>query len=235
LILVISNIANDAAPALVDMFPPGAAFLITASTFHQTVKAAVSVNNFSRSLFTVNNKNITADDIKGIITTVPCFLPQEFYYIEPADRGYICAEMNAFFIYFLSQLDCKKLNPSSRSTLTGLSMHKIELIKILSALKIPLWKVHFKNGVYIEQENGVSYKFFKATIVGNTIIPHTLPEKIIQYMKAISDHFMLPYIRAHFISPDEKGFFLLDMLTVPDLGDDGIRHAITSYFKPALL
>jgi hypothetical protein len=61
LILVISNIANEAAPVLVNMFPPGAAFLITASDFYKTVKAEVSVNDFASSIISFDGKKISSN------------------------------------------------------------------------------------------------------------------------------------------------------------------------------
>lgn len=214
------------------MFPAEAAVLITASEFHQTVKVKISVNNFQSSVLTINNKNIIPDKITGVITTTPYFLPQEFYYIEPADRSYVCAELNAFFIYFLSQLKCKKFNPSSQRTLTGLSMHKIELLKTFHQLKIPLWKVHLKNGINIDAEDDTKLEHYKATIAGNVLLPHTLPEKVIIYMQRISEFFLLPYIQAYFVSPNEKEFFLLDILTVPDLENEEVKGAVVNYFKP---
>jgi hypothetical protein len=231
LILVISNIANKAASALVNMFPAEAAFLVTASEFHQTVKAGISVNNFRSSTFIINNKPISPTQVTGIITTITAFLPQEFYYIEPADRDYVCAEMNAFFIYFLSQLQCKKLNPSSQRTLTGLSMHKIELLKKLSALKIPLWQAHFRNGDYIAGENASRFRLLKITKVGDVIFPSTVPEILIGYIQLIAAFFSLPYIQLYFVCTDEKEYFLADVITIPNINDDETRDAILNYFK----
>ena len=51
-----------------------------------SIKVKISVNNFRSSVLTINNKNIIPDKITGVITTIPYFLPQEFYYIEPSDR-----------------------------------------------------------------------------------------------------------------------------------------------------
>ena len=212
------------------MFSPEAAFLITASEFHQTVKAEISVNNFLSSGFTIHNKKIATNQVTGVVTTIPFFLKQEFYYIEPADRDYVCAEMNAFFIYFLSQLDCKKINPPSKRTLTGLSMHKIELLKTLQELKIPLWPVHLKNGNNISSINISEFKRLKCTLIGNVIIPDEIPEKITGYMRLVSQAFALPYLSAFFISPAENDYFLVDIITIPNINEDAHQAGIVNYF-----
>jgi hypothetical protein len=217
LILVISHIACEAAPDLVHGLQPGAAFIITASEFHMHVKANISINNFLNSFLIINGKKITPADISGIITTIPYFLPQEFFYMDPADRNYICSEMNAFFIYFLSTLSCKKVNPPTVRALTGPALHKLELMKLCS-----------KNNIPVSNKKPTAIKSF--TLIGKTFIPENVPEIVASYMLRLSTILNLPYLNAIFSSVNEKDYFLLDLITIPDLSPLENKKASIKYF-----
>src|SRR5271165_5129744 len=102
MILVLSNVANDAAPTLVETFGPGAASLVTASNLYESFKPAVSVNAFDSSVLTAGGPRVRASEISGVVSTIAYFLPQEYYYVTEPDREYVCTEVSAFFIYFLT-------------------------------------------------------------------------------------------------------------------------------------
>jgi hypothetical protein len=231
-VIVLSNIANEAAETLVDMFPPGAAVLITASNFNHSFKGGICVNNFSSSRITVNNTTITAGEITGVVTTIPYFFPQEFYYIQPADRDYVCAEMNAFFTYFLAELTCKKLNPPSIRSFTGFSLFKTEWVNVALALSIPVWPVTLKNGVLVrEAEAGITgVSSYKYTIVGDVIPGATPPGLISRYMRALQKAFAMPYLQCYFIATGDNEYYLADILSVPDISSALNREAIAGYF-----
>jgi hypothetical protein len=200
LILVISNLANEAANELVRMFPTGAASLVTASDFNQSFKATISVGNFSASAITLGGTRITAGKIRGVISTIPCFLPQEFYYIDPADRDYVCAEMSAFLIYFLSELSCKKLNPPSARTLSGIGMHRVEWLKTANGCGVPIWPVHMKNGASLPVGDTQGLEHVSSTIIGDIVVGEGTPDKISGYMRVLSKVFAMPYLSCFFVS-----------------------------------
>jgi hypothetical protein len=230
LILVISSIANEAAPSMVDQFPEGAASLITTTELNKSFKAGISVNDFEFSLITMNNKQAPVRDISGVVCTVPYFLPQEFYYIESADRDYVCAEMNAFFIYFLSTLRCKKINPPSVKSFTGLSMHKFEWIKIVHHLKIPIWPFELKNGAPVGSEDAQKIKYYTWTLIGKNVVENNVPENVQTWMRQISKAFSLPYLSCVFVSVNRKDYFLWNILSIPSVDTEESRNAIVNYF-----
>ncbi|HZV12224.1 MAG TPA: hypothetical protein VFA55_03345, partial [Candidatus Kapabacteria bacterium] len=207
MILVISNIANDAAPALVNSFPAGAASLIMASDVFKSFKAGIAVNDFLSSDITLSGTTIPARKIRGVVTTIPCFLPQEFYYVTAADREYVCAELQAFFIYFLSELKCKKLNPPGRKILTGLSGHKFEWLKTARHLHIPVLPLHLKNGVNTNPLNTSSVKIIKCTVVGDEIVGGEVPDRVVEYTRALSRAFSLSYISCFFATENGKEYY----------------------------
>jgi hypothetical protein len=229
LILVISNVADEAANELVGMLPSGAASLVTASNLNESFKAAISVGDFSPSGITLGGTRTTAGEIGGVVSAISHFLPQEFYYIEPADREYVCAEVSAFFIYFLSELRCRKLNPPSARRLSGLGMHRFEWLKAAHGCGVPPWPVHLRNGVPVPAEEPRGLRYLRSTIVGDSIVEDRTPDRIAGYMRTLSRAFSMPYLSCVFASPGEGDYFLADLASVPDLSTPGNREAMVRF------
>jgi hypothetical protein len=229
LILVISNVANDAANDLVGMFPAGAASLVTASNLNESFRAGVSVGDFPASEIEIGGATIPAGKIAGVVSTVSHFLPQEFYYIEPADREYVCAEVSAFFIYFLSELGCRKLNPPSARRLSGLGMHRIEWTKAARSLGVPPWPVRLRNGAPVAAGDTAGVTFRQSTIVGGRIVGEGSPERIVEYMRILSRAFSMPYLSCVFATPGGDDYFLADLASVPDIATPANREAIVGF------
>jgi hypothetical protein len=231
LILVISNVANEAADELVGMFPSGAASLVTASNLNQSFKAGISVGDFSPSELTVGGTKTSAGEIGGVISTISYFLPQEFYYIDPADREYVCAEVSAFFIYFLSELRCRKLNPPSARRLSGLGMHRIEWLKIARGCGVPLWPFRLRNGAPLAAEDARGLRCLKSTIVGDDIVGDDSPDTICGYMRGLSRALAMPYLSCLFVSPGGNDYFLAELMSVPDIAIPENREAIVRFLR----
>jgi hypothetical protein len=231
LILVLSNLANEAAGELVRMFPTGTASLVTASDFNQSVKASISVGDFSPSEITLGGIRTTAGRISGVVSTIPYFLPQEFYYIDPADREYVCAELSAFLIYFLSELACKKLNPPSARRLSGLGLHRVEWLKAASGCGVPIWPVRTKNGTPLPVGDSEGLQQTRSTIVGDAVVGEGVPDKIIGYLRALSLTFAMPYVSCHFVSRNGNDYFLADLDFVPDVSTRENREAMIRFLN----
>ena len=233
MILVISNVANDAAATLVGMFPAGAASLVTASNFSESFKAAISVGDFSLSEVTLGGARIKAGEIAGVITTVSHFLPQEFYYIEPADREYVCAEVSAFLTYFLSELRCPKLNPPTPRRLSGMGMHRIEWLEAARGRGIPLWPLHLRNGVPVAEASPRELGYVWSTIIGDSVVEERTPPAVAAHMRTLSRAFSMPYLSGLFVSPGATDYFLADLASVPDVSTRENREAMVRYLGRA--
>jgi hypothetical protein len=212
------------------MFPPGAASLVTASNINTSFKVGVSVGDFSSSSITIAGTRIAATDISGIVCSIAYFLPLEFYYVEPADRRYVCAEVTAFFIYFLSELGCKKVNPPSSRALSGLGMHRIEWMQAAHAQGVPIWPTRLKNGLSVEVDPPLPTTF-RATIVGGAVVEPEIPERVQEYLATLSRAFSMPYLCADFVSPRQGEFSLVDLRSVPDVSTRANREAIVRFME----
>jgi hypothetical protein len=231
LILIISNIANEAAPALVASLPAGAASLIMASDLYRTFKAGISVGQFSSSLLTIHGKKILPNEISGIITTIPGFLPMEFYYIQPDDREYICAEANAFFNYFLSSVQCKKINPPGRRILSGLSLQLIDWVKIATGLNIPVQPFSMKNGKFIVRSGKKVPSIHTCTFIGGQIMDTTLGDHEQEHVRKLAKYFSLPYLTCYFAGENRKTFELIEINTIPDISNPKHSDAMLHYLQ----
>lgn len=233
MILVLSNVANESAHDLVGMFPSGAASLVTASDFNEAFRGGVSVGDFSSSEITIGGASTRAGEITGVVSTIAHFWPQEFYYIEPADREYVCAEMGAFFIYFLSELRCRKLNPPSSKTLSGLGLHPIEWLRAAQRCGVPLWPSRMKNGIRVPEEDEREVPVTRATLIGETIVEEGVPERIAGHLRALSRAFAMPYLSCTFAAPAGDDYLLKDLQSVPDIAALAAREAIVRFLGQA--
>lgn len=231
MILVLSNLANESANELVGMFPTGAASLVTASSFHEIFKAGVSVSRFKSSELTIGDTPTRVEDIEGVVSTIPHFLPQEFYYIEPADREYVCSELGAFVIYFLSELSCPKVNPPSAKSISGLGMHRMEWIRAAHGRGIPLWPMRMKNGMPVAKEDMRHLQYVRATIVGGTIVEADVPDTVAGYMATLSETFAMPYLSCVFTTTGDGTYLLADLSSLPDITQQGNREAIVRFLS----
>jgi len=231
LILVISNLADESASDLVRMFPAGTAGLVTASDIHRSFIARISVGDFASSEIVVGGIRTTAGAVSGVISTIPYFLPQEFFYIDPVDREYVCSEISAFFIYFLSQLSCKKLNPPSTRRISGLGTHPIEWLQVANGCGVPIWPVHLKNGTSLPAGDAQGLQPTRSTIIGNAMMEEAMPDKIKEYMRALSRAFAMPYLSGLFVSRDGGDYFLADLASVPDASVPEHRAAMVRFLK----
>jgi hypothetical protein len=62
---------------------------------------------------------VDMDAISAVLTRRPCIFPVELTSIDPGDREYVAAEMNAFLLAWLSELACPVLNQPTPTCLAG--------------------------------------------------------------------------------------------------------------------
>lgn len=213
------------------MFPPGAASLVTASNLNVSFKAGICFGDFSASKLTIGGVRISAGEISGVISSIAYFLPQEFYYIEPADREYVCAEVSAFFVYFLSQLRCKKLNPSTTKTLTGLGLHRVEWMKAVRDVGVPVQSARLRNGQPVDVGTRHRGPLMRATCIGGTIVEEGIPDRVGEHLHVLSRAFSMPYLCADFATARDGEYLLADLWSVPDVTVPANREAMVRFMQ----
>ena len=205
--------------------------MVTASDLNQSFRAAVSVGAFTTSRITIGGKTIPAGRIAGVVSTISYFLPQEFYYIEPADRAYVCAEVTAFFIYFLSEIGCPVLNPPTTRAICGLGLHRIGWLRAAHASGVPVWPLRLKNEAALDLVPSEGLDLARVTLIGERPVEDDAPETLVRHMTALSRLFGAPYLKGLFARRPGGEFRLTELSSVPDISEPAARRAVVRYFE----
>lgn len=118
MLAVLASALDPAARDLVAAWAPAGAALISAQD--------LSSNGWSFRLAdpqsgtaVVEGRCVPVRDLDGLLTRRPAVVAEELAWIDPADRPYVAAEMNAFLVAWLDALPCPVLNRPTPRALTG--------------------------------------------------------------------------------------------------------------------
>jgi hypothetical protein len=67
----------------------------------------------------IGGRRIAPSDITAVVTRIPAVAPETLGHIDPSDRAFVAAEMNAFLLSWLSRLDCLVINRPTAGNLMG--------------------------------------------------------------------------------------------------------------------
>lgn len=116
MILVVASRVDDVAERLLSALPDDAALL----TSVDLSQPAWSVRpREASSSFVAGGQKLESARVRGVVGMLPSIFEQELVDIAPDDRAYVAAEMTAFLVYWLSTLDCPKLNRPTAGCLSG--------------------------------------------------------------------------------------------------------------------
>jgi hypothetical protein len=233
MIWIISNIANDAAPLLAARFPPGTACVVQATNFQQIIRMGIPVHDFWNSQIRMGGRIYSATEIRGILTTIPCFFPQEFFYIKPADREYACTELNAFFIYLLGANPCVKMNRAGTLGFAGGDFNKILWAAVAKNMGIPVFP--FNMGTRDLTKEDTHLPEIRKLIKVNQIGDETLGKNKTSFMEEsairLARFFDLPYLSSTFAITKRHGVCLFDLGFIPDIKTREHQRSIIRFFK----
>ncbi len=228
MILIITNIIDEHAPELLKKFPVGEAALITSRELSNTL-LQVNVNHFKKFRISIDGNVLSAKDITGVITLIPSIMPQELIHIEEKDRNYVCSEMNAFLIYFLSQLKCLKVNEPSCNCLSGTHYDMVYWSSLAASLNIPVFPFTLKDNCLSVSYFNKNCKTIKIAGVGKEISIENGNE-CAGYFSALKSKIGLSFLSASFVTEDDKNYRLASVSTLPDITLPSMQHAIVNYF-----
>ena len=93
----------------------------------------------------VDGRRIRVADLTAVLTRRPAVLAEELHRIDPTDRVYVAAEMNAFLVAWLSALPCPVVNRATPTSLCGPAWDKWQWQTTCARLGID-WVDHDENG-----------------------------------------------------------------------------------------
>ena len=112
MILVVASQVDEAAGDLVASFSADRALLVTCADL-SSPGWVCSTTDGGKGTFVSAGERYDTASVDGLLTLIPVVYEKELVHIHPDDRGYVASEMTAFLAYWLSELDCPKLNPPS--------------------------------------------------------------------------------------------------------------------------
>ena len=228
MVLIITNIIDENAPVLLKKFPAGEATLITSRELSNTL-LSINVSHFENLRIRIDGNELSVKDIKGVITLIPSIMPQELIHIEKKDRNYVCSEMNAFLIYFLSELKCIKVNEPSCNCLSGFNYDMVYWSYLAESLSIPVFPYRLKNNHLTVSYFNNNCKTIRMAGVGKEI-NNANDNDCCRYFSALKSKIDLSYLSASFITEDEKHYRLANVSTLPDITLPSMQDAIVNYF-----
>jgi hypothetical protein len=90
----------------------------------------------------IGGREVSSEDIQGVLTRMPAVFEWELGHIVPADRQYVAAEMNAFLVAWLASLSCPMLNRPHASSISGPGWNHEQWVALAAQLGIPVRPVH---------------------------------------------------------------------------------------------
>jgi hypothetical protein len=113
LVVVASNL-DPAARDLVAAWSQADAALISAEDL-STAGWNFQVADPGRGTAVVDSRRVPVRELRAVLTRRPAVVAEELAWIDPADRTYVAAEINAFLLAWLCALPCPVVNlPTSR-------------------------------------------------------------------------------------------------------------------------
>jgi hypothetical protein len=101
-----------------------------------------SLEHPGASTAVVGGRVISVSKIAGVVTLLPCVMPEQLAHIVPADRTYVAAEMTAFLVWWLSELTCPVLNRPCPGCLMGPNWGPQQWVHAAARAGIPVRPVH---------------------------------------------------------------------------------------------
>ena len=137
MILVLASQHDEAARGFTDRLSAGRAVMMTCQDF-LTEGWRFYPDSPHESVAVAGGNKIRREAISGVLTLRPCVLEQELTPVDPLDRHYVCAEINAFLIAWLSSLSCPVLNRPTTTSLSGPNWRPERWLAEAAKLGIPV-------------------------------------------------------------------------------------------------
>lgn len=85
-----------------------------------------------------SGRRLSAAEIGGVITRLPCVFEEDLGHMETADRGYAASEMTAFLLAWLCGLNCPVVNRPTPLLLWGPSWRHEKWVRVADSLGVPV-------------------------------------------------------------------------------------------------
>jgi hypothetical protein len=153
----------------------------------------------------------------------------------PVDRAYVSAEMTAFLLSWLSELDCPILNRPTPTCLSGPGWRQEQWIHLAARLSIPVDPVKrcAKFGEEASAESGPEPRE-AVTVVGKRCF-HAMDERQAVHAQRLAAAAGVGLLALHFALCNNGSSSLRSVDLWPDISSSEVADAILNYFTGDLL
>jgi hypothetical protein len=95
------------------------------------------VGDAAKSTAMIGGRALGARDIAAVLTRIPCVSVDDLPHIAPDDRAYVAAEMTAFLLAWLAELDCPRINRPTARCLSGPAWSQETWVHTAARIGIP--------------------------------------------------------------------------------------------------
>jgi len=227
MILVIASRVDDAARDFVAGFPRGQAALLTCRDLS---RPGWHISNASPASSTAvaGGKRVRASSVEGVLTLLPCFLPQELVHIVEDDRAYVAGEMTSFLLYWLSGLNCPMLNRPTAGCLSGPNWRTEQWLRAAHDLGIPVKNYVRSTRAGGGQVSGEEEPPTVVTLVGDYCCGSD-DDALREQVRLLAKRAGVGLLSAHFRREGGTNYLARAHTVVP-LDSPQVREAIGNYF-----
>ncbi len=191
---------------------------------------ATPANFDDQNVAVIGGRTVLTGRIDGVLTRLPCVHEWELVHIVPGDRAYVSAEMTAFLLSWLSQLNCPILNRPTPTCLSGPGWRQEQWIHLATRLGIPADPVerHAKLGEEASVETAPDPCEI-VTVVGQRCF-NALDESQAVHARRLAAAAGVGLLALHFRVSDNGSSTLRSVHLWPDISSSEIAGAILNYF-----
>ena len=247
MILVVASRVDEVAEKLVSVLP-GDAAMLTSVELSQS-GWAVRRGDVLASSFVARGQTFESARVSGVVGLLPCIFEQELVDIVPEDRAYVAQEMTAFLIYWLSSLDCPRLNPPTAGCLSGPLWGPERWVVEAARAGLDVQPVHrctrgagrarpprrqsevASAGPAASGTTDSPNEFVTVTVVGDACLGHD-DAALRRQSRALASATRIPLLDVRWVESD-TGFMFCGAEPFPDLSQPGMAAAVRDFFERA--
>ncbi|HYV95207.1 MAG TPA: hypothetical protein VE978_25760 [Chitinophagales bacterium] len=229
MVLVIASILDEAAASLVNKFTRGAASLLTSMDLSRK-DTDILFHQIEKGSIVASGKKIQLGNISGVLTLIPNIYPMELVQINKEDRSYVASEMNAFMLWFLSQLKCPVLNPPSPTCLNGQLWRLEYWMKLAQQQAIPTLSLKRSNTRSYTTNTLKNEDYARITVIGRKCIG-TKNAVLQNYSLRLAEVTNLNLLQVGFKRNFDGEWKFAHASQFPDINDKKVAAAIIKFFS----
>jgi hypothetical protein len=186
--------------------------------------------DFAASTLTVGDREISIDEISGVLNLLPAVFPEELIFYPPEEQDYQAAEFHALLTFLLNRLACPVVNRPAGGSLAGAFVSPLSWRHLA-------WRAGIPAAPLDVDTDDVAIPF-RPPRSSTAVEVRCLAGRVLAPSGTAADHYSLllarhagtDYLRALYDNAGGGAPELVMVSTVPDLGNIDERRALIELF-----